>query len=165
MARQIREIEDAGFAKFAEPGDRAEGPVLSFEMDGGTTYDGEICPAITLDAEEGPTMVTLDKPQLLRKVLAARPVPGLWMRIQFVEERESNNGRWYKYFGVWVATDDGGGDGDRAESSQQRRAAPRSGQQSGNRPDASERPRDRQTDSQPARRPSSNTRYEDEVPF
>ena len=159
MARQMREIEDAAFAKFAAPGDMVEGAVISYDPEGTTDFNRVPCPALTLDGADGPVTVTCDKPQLLRKVLAARPVPGLWMRVKFVEERESANGRWYKHFGVWVAAD---GDGE------SRGEAPR-GRHDDDRPRGAPRGRhddDRPRPGPPPSRPRADRpSYGDEAPF
>ena len=173
MTRQLREIEDAGFARFAEPGDKVEGPVIAYDTEGATNYSGDVCPALTLDTDEGPIMVTCDKPQLLRKVQAARPVPGLWMRVQFVEERESANGRWYKMFGVWVAVD--GDNDDNDEEPPRRRQAPperRPNEQRTNDRGGDTRRRERQTRERaddrhqmPRRTQNTTPAYGDEEPF
>ena len=105
-----REVEDSQFAVFENPGDFVEGVVVAYDpVAGATTYDGDPCGHVILEDEQTrvTSIVTLDKKALGDKLAVARPVPGMRMRIQFAEWRESKNGQNYKVFRLWTQQAEG----------------------------------------------------------
>lgn len=112
MTEQWTEIASAGaFAKFTEPGDSYTGVVRNYDPTAGaTTFDGDECGFVEIEDDDGEVWrITLDKGALRDPIASAARQRGMdfinstKMMVEYTTNKESKNGRSYKFFTVKIA--------------------------------------------------------------
>lgn len=110
------EVANGGWAKWEEVGTTYVGEFMAYNVNGGTTFDGDPCDELVLLVDDEQLRVTLDRGALRDAVQAAQPRHGDVLRIARGDDAESKGGRTYFTFDVAVAR--GAAKGSDGESSQ-----------------------------------------------
>jgi len=98
------EVTGGGWFKFANVGDAVTGTVVQLDTGSGTTFDGDPCPELLLQTDDGELVrVTQDKGALRDAITAARLQVDDVAKVQRQSDKTSAAGRDYQTFKVYVA--------------------------------------------------------------
>lgn len=91
---EIKAATSAGdYKRWETIGDNVVGKVLAISPKGGTTFDGDPCPLVVIEQDDGEEVkVTLAQANLVRTVAAARPEVGDRVAISYVELKKVDKG-------------------------------------------------------------------------
>ncbi len=82
------------FANFKELGNAVEGRIAAFDMEGGTDFNGNVCPRLTVETEEGNVIVEGGQANLRRQFEQnpGRFIVGHGVRVEYSGTYEAPKG-------------------------------------------------------------------------
>jgi len=92
------------YAKFETIGDSYTGRIAAFDLEGGTDFNGDPCPQLVLETEDGIVKVSAGQAALRRRMTeyATRLVVGHGVRITYSGDYETKHGTKGKDFKIGV---------------------------------------------------------------
>jgi hypothetical protein len=87
------------YKKWETVGDNVVGKILAISPKGGSNFDGDPCPLVVIEGDDGEEVkITLAQANLVRTVAAARPEVGDRVAIVFTDVEKLDGGRTLKKF-------------------------------------------------------------------